>query len=88
MIIFVQPEEDSNVTYLVDVGFGGFGLTRPILLSEDSVIFGTTPTEQHRLARRARDDSSLRKPAIIYLPITVTEKNCRVSAAQPFRIER
>ena len=61
MVIFVQPEEGSNTTYLVDVGFGGSAPTRPILLSEGIVVFGTTPTEQHRLTRGCRSDSSLGK---------------------------
>ncbi|KAK7448823.1 hypothetical protein VKT23_013552 [Stygiomarasmius scandens] len=54
MVIFVQPlSDDSNITYLVDVGFGGGGLTRPILLDdhEDNVVVGTGPTEKHRLRR-------------------------------------
>ncbi|KNZ80072.1 Arylamine N-acetyltransferase [Termitomyces sp. J132] len=62
MIIFVQPGEESNVTYLVDVGFGGSGLTRPICLSssEDNIVMGATPTEQHRLTRDAHPDSRLK----------------------------
>jgi len=61
MIIFVQPGEESNKTYLVDVGCGGSGLTRPILLSdaEDNVVIGTTPTEKHRLTRGAHPASRL-----------------------------
>ncbi|GLB33556.1 putative N-acetyltransferase [Lyophyllum shimeji] len=61
MIIFVQPGADSNETYLVDVGCGGSGLTRPILLSdaEDNVVIGTTPTEMHRLRRGAHPASRL-----------------------------
>lgn len=52
MVIFVQPFEGSNQTYLVDVGFSA-GLVRPILLSdaEDNIIMGTNPTEMHRLTR-------------------------------------
>ncbi|KAG5725999.1 Arylamine N-acetyltransferase, partial [Termitomyces sp. T112] len=58
MIIFVQPQS-GKTTYLVDVGCGGSGPARPILLSsqEDNVVMGTTPTEQHRLTRGVRSDS-------------------------------
>jgi len=61
MIIFVQPTTESNVTYLVDTGFGGSNPTRPILLSDasDYVVIGSTPTEEHRLTRGTRDDSTL-----------------------------
>jgi hypothetical protein len=53
MVIFIQPYEDSNQTYLVDVGFGSTGLARPMLLSdaEDNIVMGTNPTEMHRLIR-------------------------------------
>lgn len=53
MVLFVQPIEGSNVTYLVDTGFGGSGLARPILLSdaEDNVVMGCTPTEKHKLTK-------------------------------------
>ncbi|KAG6832917.1 hypothetical protein H0H92_004801 [Tricholoma furcatifolium] len=61
MIIFVQPGDESNVTYLVDVGCGGSGPTRPILLSasEDNIVMGTSPTEKHRLTRGAHPESRL-----------------------------
>ncbi|KAF8878520.1 hypothetical protein BD779DRAFT_1447625 [Infundibulicybe gibba] len=60
MFVFVQPFE-NNQTYIVDVGFGATGLTRPILLSdaEDNVVFGTTPTERHRLRLGPHPLSSL-----------------------------
>jgi arylamine N-acetyltransferase len=60
MVIFVQPIQDSNKTYLVDVGFG-IGLTKPILLSnaDDNIITGTTPTEKHRLTRGSNLATSL-----------------------------
>jgi hypothetical protein len=60
MIIFVQPIQDSNKTYLVDVGFG-IGLARPILLSnaDDNVIMGATPSEKHRLTRGSNTATSL-----------------------------
>lgn len=66
MVIFVQPGEESNVTYLVDVGCGGSGPTTPILLSaaEDNVVMGTTPTEKHRLRRGTHPDSSIGTLAI------------------------
>ncbi|KAF8879268.1 hypothetical protein BD779DRAFT_1447074 [Infundibulicybe gibba] len=65
MFIFVQPFE-NNQTYIVDVGFGAPGPTRPILLSdaEDNVVFGTTPTERHRLRLGPHPLSSLG----VYLP--------------------
>ncbi|KAJ3556680.1 hypothetical protein NP233_g11922 [Leucocoprinus birnbaumii] len=61
MLIFVQPGEDSNITYLADVGCGGSGPTMPILLSDaqDNIVIGTTPTERHRLRRGTRLDSSI-----------------------------
>ncbi|KAF8076134.1 arylamine N-acetyltransferase 1 [Lyophyllum atratum] len=61
MIIFVQLGEESNETYFVDVGCGGSGLTRPILLSdaEDNIVIGTTPTEKHRLTRGSHPASRL-----------------------------
>jgi arylamine N-acetyltransferase len=42
MVIFVQPMENSNLTYLVDVGCAGLGPTRPILLSNagDNIVVG------------------------------------------------
>ncbi|KAJ7488096.1 arylamine N-acetyltransferase 1, partial [Mycena latifolia] len=59
MILFVQPIEGSNTTYLVDVGAGA-GLVRPILLEEGEVVMGTSPSERHTLVRTARTDSSLK----------------------------
>ncbi|KAJ7362555.1 hypothetical protein DFH08DRAFT_841149 [Mycena albidolilacea] len=56
MVIFVQPNEGSNETYLVDVGYGP---VRPILLEEGASVMGATPSEIHRLCRTARPDSSL-----------------------------
>ncbi|KAF9477221.1 cysteine proteinase [Pholiota conissans] len=59
-VIFVQPENDSNQTYLVDVGFGT-GLVRPILLSnsEENIVMGTDATEHHRLIWAAAHSTSL-----------------------------
>ncbi|KAF4593266.1 arylamine N-acetyltransferase family protein [Pleurotus pulmonarius] len=60
MVMFVQPG-DSNQTWVVDVGFGGSGLARPMLLSdaEENVVLGTTPSERHRLVRKVLPMSSL-----------------------------
>ncbi|KAJ2916668.1 hypothetical protein MD484_g3769, partial [Candolleomyces efflorescens] len=51
MVIFVQPDDESNLTYVVDVGFGGGGLARPIPLvnGDESIVMGVGPTEQHPL---------------------------------------
>lgn len=61
MVLFVQPMNDCSDTYLVDVGCGGNGLSRPILLSCDphNVVTGVSPTEKHRLTRGSRPQSSL-----------------------------
>ncbi|KAF7343852.1 Arylamine n-acetyltransferase 1 [Mycena sanguinolenta] len=56
MILFVQPIEGSNTTYLVDVGST---LVRPILLAEGETVMGASTSEQHTLTRDARTDSSL-----------------------------
>ncbi|ESK86123.1 arylamine n-acetyltransferase 1 [Moniliophthora roreri MCA 2997] len=65
LVLFVQPIPGSNETYLVDPGFGGAGLTRPILLSssESNVVEGTTSTELHRLRKIKHPRSSLNTPA-------------------------
>ncbi|KAK7448824.1 hypothetical protein VKT23_013553 [Stygiomarasmius scandens] len=65
MVIFLQPFPESNVTYVVDTGFGGGGLTRPILLSDDpdNVIVGTTPSERHRLTKEPLPQASFDDPA-------------------------
>ncbi|KAF9267657.1 cysteine proteinase [Marasmius fiardii PR-910] len=52
IITFVQPNVDNTDTYLLDIGFGGTGLVRPILLEEGAEVFGCTQTEKHRLVRR------------------------------------
>lgn len=61
MMLFVQPIPDSNETYVVDVGFGGSNLARPILLSDENEwgIPGAAPPERHRLIRGAHPSSSL-----------------------------
>ncbi|KAJ7599469.1 hypothetical protein C8J56DRAFT_769353 [Mycena floridula] len=60
-LLLVQPSLDDKITYIVDVGYGGPGLTRPILLldSPDNIVMGATPTQWHRVTRGVRDDSSL-----------------------------
>ncbi|KAJ8082770.1 hypothetical protein PM082_008626 [Marasmius tenuissimus] len=60
MVLFVQPVPESNTTYLVDVGFGGSGIVRPMLLSDadDNVVDGATPTEKHRLRKGVLPGSS------------------------------
>lgn len=72
MVIFVQPGEECNTTYLVDVGCGGSGPTMPILLTdaEDNVVMGTTPTEKHRLRRGAHPESSVGKHFYELLPVS------------------
>ncbi|KAF8189485.1 arylamine N-acetyltransferase 1 [Mycena galopus ATCC 62051] len=56
MILFVQPTEGSNTTYLVDVASGP---VCPILLEEGEMVMGASPSEHHVLTRTARADSSL-----------------------------
>ncbi|KIL63913.1 hypothetical protein M378DRAFT_163863 [Amanita muscaria Koide BX008] len=60
LLMLVQPIPDSNVTYLVDVGYCT-GPIRPILLadSDKSVVLGTTDTERYRIKRRADPRSSV-----------------------------
>ncbi|KAJ7635152.1 hypothetical protein FB45DRAFT_1002544 [Roridomyces roridus] len=57
MIIFVQPTEGSNETFVLDVGYGP---VRPILLEEGAKIMGATPSETYTLLRTARAESSLK----------------------------
>ncbi|KAJ7590322.1 hypothetical protein C8J56DRAFT_937321 [Mycena floridula] len=60
-LLLVQPSLDDKTTYIVDVGYGGPGLTRPILLSDspDNMVMGATLTQWHRVTRGVREDSSL-----------------------------
>ncbi|KAM6500018.1 hypothetical protein JOM56_005526 [Amanita muscaria] len=60
LLMLVQPIPDSNVTYLVDVGYCT-GPIRPILLtdSDKSIVLGTTDTERYRIKRRADPRSSV-----------------------------
>ncbi|TFL02728.1 hypothetical protein BDV98DRAFT_603874 [Pterulicium gracile] len=50
MLLFVQlPESALSETYVVDVGFGGSCLMRPILLKDGAEAKGMTGSEHHRL---------------------------------------
>ena len=49
----------SNQTYLVDVGFGGTGIVRPMLLEVGHITHGSAPPEEHRLVREMHPNSSL-----------------------------
>ncbi|KAF6742559.1 arylamine N-acetyltransferase 1 [Ephemerocybe angulata] len=70
MLVFVQPFDDSTETYVVDVGFGGSGLTRPIPLTDGSgsQTRGAGPTETHRLVKDPFSRSSLGKWANSPIP--------------------
>jgi len=61
MLLFVQPEDGSNKTYVVDAGFGSNGPMRPIPLVEgdQSIVMGRSPVEMHRLSRGPMHHSSL-----------------------------
>lgn len=69
MVVFVQPFEDSSETFVVDVGFGGSGLVRPIPLvnGDKSEVMGVGPTEFHRLVKEPFPHSSLGK-SILFIP--------------------
>ncbi|KAJ7031731.1 hypothetical protein C8F04DRAFT_1004580 [Mycena alexandri] len=56
MLLFVQPIEGSNKTYVVDVAAGP---VRPILLEEGELVTGASPSEHHLLTRAAHPHSSL-----------------------------
>ncbi|KAF9073035.1 hypothetical protein BDP27DRAFT_1400441 [Rhodocollybia butyracea] len=58
-VLFVQPVQYSNTTYVVDVSGGGSGLTRPLLLKHGAKVVGATPSEWHTLVKAARYGSSL-----------------------------
>ncbi|KAF8531726.1 hypothetical protein JB92DRAFT_3104665 [Gautieria morchelliformis] len=72
MVLLVQLEEDhsepnarnvgedssSKQTCLVDVGFGGTVIVRPMLLEAGTIISGSAPPEEHRLIRGMHPDSS------------------------------
>ncbi|KAJ2916643.1 hypothetical protein MD484_g3770, partial [Candolleomyces efflorescens] len=61
MLLFVQPHEGSNLTYFVDVGFGGDGLARPVPLvnGDESIVMGLGPAEENRLCKVPFPQSSL-----------------------------
>ncbi|KAJ3986138.1 hypothetical protein F5890DRAFT_1505985 [Lentinula detonsa] len=58
-VLFVQPIQGSNITYVVDAGGGGSCMTRPILLKNGAKVMGATPSEWHTLVRTGRVESSL-----------------------------
>ena len=77
LVLLVQPHPApyDRVTYLVDVGFGGTGPVRPILLADGSSdlpqetgpegnfaggwVWGSYPPQRHRIVRGAFMKSSL-----------------------------
>ncbi|KAH6901568.1 arylamine N-acetyltransferase 1 [Coprinopsis sp. MPI-PUGE-AT-0042] len=63
MLLFVQPNQDSNETWMVDVGFGALNLVRPIPLldhQESGVeVKGAFSGEVHRLMRGEHPNCSL-----------------------------
>ncbi|KAL0568122.1 hypothetical protein V5O48_013873 [Marasmius crinis-equi] len=89
MVLFVQPSEGDKTTYLVDAGFGGGGLVRPILLAEDAVVLGTTPTEKHRLKRGPHPESVLGKlkPPSSSIELSITPSTIEDPAALSWRLE-
>ena len=74
-VILVQPlpAPQDNVTFVVDVGFGGTGLLRPLLLADGSAgnpqvlnsdliggwVWGSYPPERHRVVPGSFPASSL-----------------------------
>ncbi|KIY45687.1 cysteine proteinase [Fistulina hepatica ATCC 64428] len=58
-VLFVQPSLNGLETYMVDVGWGGSGLARPILLCDGCTVAGTAPPEEHRLVHGAHSESSV-----------------------------
>lgn len=75
-VILVQPlpAPHANVTFIVDVGFGGTGLLRPLLLADGSTgtpqdldvdamkggwTWGSCPPERHRVVPGFFPSSSL-----------------------------
>ncbi|KAF8590406.1 cysteine proteinase [Ramaria rubella] len=53
------PQTPESKTYLVDVGFGGTGIVRPMLLETGRIVPGPAPPEEHRLIRGTHPESSL-----------------------------
>ncbi|KAJ3775382.1 hypothetical protein FB446DRAFT_406994 [Lentinula raphanica] len=58
-MLFVQPIQNSNITYVVDASGGGSCMTRPILLKNGARVTGATPSEWHTLVKTGRTESSL-----------------------------
>ncbi|VDB90491.1 unnamed protein product [Peniophora sp. CBMAI 1063] len=74
-VILVQPlpAPRDNITFVVDVGFGGTGLVRPLLLADASAgdpqafdtdlkggwVWGSYPPERHRILQGSFPESSL-----------------------------
>ncbi|ESK90329.1 arylamine n-acetyltransferase 1 [Moniliophthora roreri MCA 2997] len=89
MVLFVQPLPEKNTTYLVDVGFGGGGPVRPLLLSdaEDNFVMGGTSTERHRLRRGEHPNSTLEKPSVHYWRMEVQHTQSQASQAKaPWKV--
>ncbi|KAK0469337.1 cysteine proteinase [Desarmillaria tabescens] len=61
MILLVQPDSETHFqpVCLVDVGFGGTCLTRPIYLRDCAIVMGATSSEKHRLIRAPHPSSSM-----------------------------
>ncbi|KAF8510144.1 cysteine proteinase [Hysterangium stoloniferum] len=65
MFCFVQlssegtPDNSASRIYLVDVGFGGTGPIRPLLLEVGQTVQGTAFPEEHRIMRASHPQSSL-----------------------------
>lgn len=85
LVLFVQPHPApyDRITYLVDVGFGGTGPLRPILLADgaennaqrtgqDGIFsggweWGSYPPEKHRLVPGSYMNSSLGEHSVLAL---------------------
>lgn len=59
MVLFVQPFDESNITYFIDASGGGSCPVRPIPLLSGAKVTGASPTEWHSLVKTSRSDSSL-----------------------------
>jgi hypothetical protein len=65
MLLFVQPDDESNLTYVVDVGFGGeVARPVPLLSGDESIVMGLGPAEENRLFKAPLPQSSLSTSAI------------------------
>ncbi|KAK1235610.1 hypothetical protein PQX77_001163 [Marasmius sp. AFHP31] len=67
LVLFVQPFEGKGekTTYLVDAGFGGGGLVRPILLEDGATVAGGTSSETFRLSKGPHPKSVLDNSATL-----------------------